>query len=159
MESRKMILKSWLAGQKWRIRHREQTYGHGERGWEAVMYEKSNMETYIAICKITVEKGGDICVPMADSCWGLTKNNKFCKAVILKLKKKKNDHIQQRIKSWPSNQRICITERAVHHRTLSRFELLHSLIFTTAHTVAPESLQKRKSVSNKWFRSHPHSCS
>ena len=32
------------------------------------MYEKSNMETYIAICKITVEKGGDICVPMADSC-------------------------------------------------------------------------------------------
>ena len=22
-----------------------------------------------------VEEGGDICIPMADSCWGLTKNN------------------------------------------------------------------------------------
>ena len=24
-----------------------------------------------------VQKGGDICVPMADSCWGLTENNKI----------------------------------------------------------------------------------
>ena len=23
-----------------------------------------------------VHKGGDICIPMADSCWGLTENNK-----------------------------------------------------------------------------------
>ena len=22
-------------------------------------------------------KGGDICIPMADSCWGLTENNKI----------------------------------------------------------------------------------
>ena len=27
-------------------------YGHGERGGESEMYEKSNMETYITICKI-----------------------------------------------------------------------------------------------------------
>ena len=71
------------------------------------MYGKSNMETYITICKIysqqefTVwlrklkqglcinlerwdgegdgrqfQKGGDICRPMADSCRGLTENNK-----------------------------------------------------------------------------------
>ena len=33
-------------------RHREQTYGHGERGGEGEMYGKSNMETYITICKI-----------------------------------------------------------------------------------------------------------
>ena len=33
-------------------RHREQTYGHGERGGESEMYGKSNMETYITICKI-----------------------------------------------------------------------------------------------------------
>ena len=26
--------------------------GHGERGGEGEMYEKSNMETYITICKI-----------------------------------------------------------------------------------------------------------
>ena len=32
------------------------------------MYGKSNMETYITICKVKVEKGGDICIPMADSC-------------------------------------------------------------------------------------------
>ena len=45
------------------------------------MYGKSNMETYISICKIDslegwdgegeereVQKGGDMCIPMADSC-------------------------------------------------------------------------------------------
>ena len=26
-----------------------------------------------------VQKGGDICIPMADSCWGLTENNKILK--------------------------------------------------------------------------------
>jgi len=31
------------------------------------------------------QKVGDICIPMADSCWGLTKKKKakFCKAIIL----------------------------------------------------------------------------
>ena len=38
--------------QQWRNRHREQTYGHGERGEEGEMYGKSNMETYIIISKI-----------------------------------------------------------------------------------------------------------
>ena len=32
--------------------NREQTYGYGERGEEGEMYGKSNMETYISICKI-----------------------------------------------------------------------------------------------------------
>ena len=80
-------------------KHREQTYGHEERGGEGEMYGKSNMETYITICKIgslrefavwlrklkqglcinlegwdgegdgrEFQKGGDICIPMADSC-------------------------------------------------------------------------------------------
>ena len=71
----------------------------GKRGGEGEMYGKSNMETYITICKIDsqrefaiwlrklkqglcinlegwdgagdgreVQKGGDICIPMADSC-------------------------------------------------------------------------------------------
>ena len=35
--------------QQWRNRHREQTYGHGERGGDGEMYGKSNMETYITI--------------------------------------------------------------------------------------------------------------
>ena len=70
------------------------------------MYEGSNMETYITVCKIdsqwefavwlrklkqglcvnlegwdgegdgrAVQKGRDICTPMADSCRGLTENN------------------------------------------------------------------------------------
>ena len=99
MESRKMVLKNLFTGKQWRNRHREQTYGHGERGREAEMYGKSNMETYIAVCKIDsqwesavwlrklkqglciylegwdgegdgreFQKGGDICIPMADSC-------------------------------------------------------------------------------------------
>ena len=72
---------------------------HEERGREGEMYGKSNMETYITICKIDsqrefavwlrklkqglcvnlegwhgegdgreVQKRGDICIPMADSC-------------------------------------------------------------------------------------------
>ena len=53
MEFRKMILMNLFAGQQWRNRHREQTYGHrrGEEG-EGEMYGESNMETYITICKI-----------------------------------------------------------------------------------------------------------
>ena len=47
-----MVLKNLLTGQQWRNRHRGQTYGHGERGGEGEMYGKSNMETYITICKI-----------------------------------------------------------------------------------------------------------
>ena len=72
------------------------------------MYGKSNMETYITICKIDsqwefvvwlrklkqglcinlegwdgeedrweFQKGVDICIPMADSFWGLTENSKI----------------------------------------------------------------------------------
>ena len=93
MESRRMVRKSLFTG------HREQAYGPGEKRGESEMYGKSNMETYITICKIDsqqefavqlrklkqglyinlkgwagegdgreVQKGGDICVPMADSC-------------------------------------------------------------------------------------------
>ena len=47
-----MVLKNLFAGQYWRNRHREWTYGHGERGGEGEMYGKSNMETYITVCKI-----------------------------------------------------------------------------------------------------------
>ena len=51
-ESRKMVLRNLFTGQQWRNRHREQTYGHVERGQEGEMYGKSDMETYITICKI-----------------------------------------------------------------------------------------------------------
>ena len=34
----------------------KQTYGHGERGGEGEMYGKSNMETYITICKIDSQR-------------------------------------------------------------------------------------------------------
>ena len=99
MESRKMVLKNLFTGQQWRNRHRAQIHGHEERGGEGEMYAKSNMETYITICKIDsqsefavwfrkhkqglcinldwwngagdgkeVQKGGDMCIPMNDSC-------------------------------------------------------------------------------------------
>ena len=48
----KMVLKNLFTGQQWRNRHREQNYGHGERGGEGKMYGESSMETYITICKI-----------------------------------------------------------------------------------------------------------
>ena len=46
-----MVLKNLFTGQQWRNRYREHTYGHGERGTEGEMHGKSNMETYITICK------------------------------------------------------------------------------------------------------------
>ena len=77
-------------------------------GGEGEMYAKSNMETYIILCKLDsqqefavwlrklkqgpwdslegccgegdgkeAEEGGDVCIPMADSWWGLTENNKI----------------------------------------------------------------------------------
>ena len=52
MESRKMVLKNSFTGQQWRNRHIEQTYGHREKRGEGDIYRKSNMETYITICKI-----------------------------------------------------------------------------------------------------------
>ena len=44
-----MVLKSLFTGKQWGNRHREQTYGHGEKGGEGARYGKSNMETYITI--------------------------------------------------------------------------------------------------------------
>ena len=46
-----MVLKNLFTEQQWRNRHRELTYGHGERGGEGEMYGNSNMETYITMCK------------------------------------------------------------------------------------------------------------
>ena len=51
-----MVLKNLFAWQQWRNRHREQTYGHGERGGEREMYGESNLETYITICKIDSQR-------------------------------------------------------------------------------------------------------
>ena len=38
-----MVLKILFTGQQWRNRHREETYGPGERGGEGEMYGKGNM--------------------------------------------------------------------------------------------------------------------
>ena len=50
-----MVLNNLFTGQKWRNKHGEQIYGHGEQGGEGEMYGKSNMETYITICKIQIQ--------------------------------------------------------------------------------------------------------
>ena len=47
-----MVLKNLFTGEQWRNRHREQTYGHGERGGGGEMYEECDMETSVTICKI-----------------------------------------------------------------------------------------------------------
>ena len=51
-----MVLKNLFTGQQWRNRHREWIYGHGKREGEGEMYGKSNMETYITICKIDSQR-------------------------------------------------------------------------------------------------------
>ena len=57
-----MVLMNLFARQQWRNRHREQTYGHGERGGKGETYGKSNMETYITICKIDSQQKFAICL-------------------------------------------------------------------------------------------------
>ena len=52
MESRKIELKNLFTGQQWIKRHREWTYGPRERNGEGEIRGKSNMDTYITICKI-----------------------------------------------------------------------------------------------------------
>ena len=47
-----MVLLNLSVRQQWRNRHREQTYGGGERRGEVEMYVESNMEANITICKI-----------------------------------------------------------------------------------------------------------
>ena len=57
-----MVLKNLLTGQQWRNRHREETYGHGERGGEGEMFRESNMETYITVCKIDSQWECAVCL-------------------------------------------------------------------------------------------------
>ena len=55
--------------QQWRNRHREQTYGHGEREGEGEMYGKSKMETYITVCKIDSQR--EFAVWLGKQTWAL----------------------------------------------------------------------------------------
>ena len=57
-----MVPKNLFAGQQWRKKHREQTYGHGGRGGEGEMYGESNMETYIIISKIDSQGEFVVCL-------------------------------------------------------------------------------------------------
>ena len=43
-------------------KHREQTFGHRERGGEGEMYGESNTETYITICKVDNQWGFAVCL-------------------------------------------------------------------------------------------------
>ena len=56
MESRKMVLKNLFTGQHWRNRHREFIYGHGERGGEGEMYEKSTWKLTLKYVKQTANR-------------------------------------------------------------------------------------------------------
>ena len=62
MESREIVPNNLFARQQWRERHREQTYGHGEREGEGEMYGESDTETYITICKIDSQREFAVCL-------------------------------------------------------------------------------------------------
>ena len=98
MESGKMTLMNVFSGQQWRNRHREQTYGHGGKGegelyresnmeiYNSICKIDSQQEFAVWLRKLKrglcinleewgdegdrreVQKGEDICIPMADSC-------------------------------------------------------------------------------------------
>ena len=57
-----MVLINLFSRQQWRNRHREQIYGHGERGGEDEIYGESYMETYISICKIDSQWEFAVCL-------------------------------------------------------------------------------------------------
>ena len=114
MQTRKMVLMNLAnARQQWRNRHKEGTYGHGERGEEGEMYGKCNMETCISICKIDSQQETAVwlrklkqglCINLEgwDGVGGSTerthvylmlvrvdawqRQTQFCKAIILQLK-------------------------------------------------------------------------
>ena len=53
MESRnEVLIMNLFAGHWWRNSHRDETYGHGERGGDGEMYGRSNMEIHITIRKM-----------------------------------------------------------------------------------------------------------
>ena len=57
-----MVLKNLFTEQQWRNRHREQTYGHRERGGKGETYGESYTETYITICKIDSQWEFPVCL-------------------------------------------------------------------------------------------------
>ena len=57
-----MVLNNLFTRQQWRNRHREQTYGHREKGEEGEMYGESNMEAHITICKINSQREFAVCL-------------------------------------------------------------------------------------------------
>ena len=69
-----MLLMNLLARQQQRNRHHKQTYGHGEKGGEGEMNEKSNMKTYITICKI--DRQGEFAICLRELNQGLCINLK-----------------------------------------------------------------------------------
>ena len=63
-----MVLNNLFTGQQWRNSNGEQPYRHGERGGEGVIYGKSNMETYITLCKIDSQQEFAIWFSSVQSC-------------------------------------------------------------------------------------------
>ena len=45
-----MVLKNLFTGQQWRNRHREQTYGHGERGGEGAAAAAKSLQSCPTLC-------------------------------------------------------------------------------------------------------------
>ena len=51
-----LLIMNLSSGHQWKNSHREQSYGHGERGGDGEMYGKCNTETSITICKIDSQR-------------------------------------------------------------------------------------------------------
>ena len=106
-----MALKNPSAGQQQRHRHEEQTMdrgGEGEAGtnwesstethtWPHVKPDGSGNVLYRAGSSVTsrvgqgqgageAQEGGDILIPMADSCRYMAKPTQYCKTIIVQLK-------------------------------------------------------------------------
>ena len=78
-----MVLKNLFTGQQWRNRHREQTYGHGERAGEGEIYGKSNMETFTTRCK-KIRQPVEICSMSQGSLYWIFYSTKFILLLLAK---------------------------------------------------------------------------
>ena len=45
-----------------------------------------NKSHLVVVYNFIFQEGGDMCIPMADSCWSCTEATQYCKAIILQLK-------------------------------------------------------------------------
>ena len=97
---------------------------------------------------VSFKEGGNICIPMADSCRFLALTTKFCKAIILQLKNKY-------IKKTPGTQHCTLADRL--HKAIPNKQTSQNLILDMAlpfRETRSSSIHRHKSLNQEIFTRH-----